>query len=119
MAGTQLGADVEAKRMNAGDQRLSKRRVNGAVARNARKTFKRFRAYADLKMAFAALLIARMTAMAFAVIDNFQLARRESVGQLGSDLFNHRRRHHFFTHPLQSGASQIKLPFPSRKGALS
>lgn len=67
--------------MNAPDQISAKRIMNGSVAGQPALPGKRVAAQKDVKMAFAPLAKPRMATMAFAVIDNLKLARRECRAQ--------------------------------------
>lgn len=63
--------------MNAPDQIGAKRIMNGAVAGQPALPGKRGAAQKDVEMTFAPLAKPRMATMAFTVIDNLKLARRE------------------------------------------
>jgi len=64
--------------MNAPDKVLAQRGMHRSVTGNTGLSGKCLGPNADVKVALAAFLITRVAAMAFAVIHNVQLARRNA-----------------------------------------
>lgn len=84
--------------MDGGNEVSPQSGVNGAVARNAVQASERFGPDHDIEVALPAFGKARMTAMAFAIVDNFERIRCKGFAQLILDILSF--RHIFSSAPF-------------------
>lgn len=86
---------IQSQRVDPTHKICAEGRVDRAVAGDAGLAVESGRADADVEMAFAALLIAGMPLVAFAVVDDLQLVRDKSLGQALGDFVGNGHWCHF------------------------
>ncbi len=106
--------------MNAPDQGLAQGDMHGAVALDSGLALKGGGADGDVKVALAALAVAAVAPVTFAIIDHIEVAGGKGGLKPGPDFFSNT---HFIADTanksppsLLSFVTYITLLFPSRKG---